>query len=130
MFPAPSRRPRGESIVPMINVVFLLLIFFLMTATVAPPEPFEVVPPESEAEIEPGPEQPLFVAADGRLAWGELRGPRVISAIAAARAQRADPPPLSIRAHRRVEAARIAGLLAELGALGVTTSHLIAEPVP
>lgn len=44
-FAPPKRRPRAESIVPMINVVFLLLIFFLMTAQIAPPDPFEVAPP-------------------------------------------------------------------------------------
>jgi biopolymer transport protein ExbD len=40
-------RPRGESVVPMINVVFLLLIFFVMTATIVPPDPFAARPPSS-----------------------------------------------------------------------------------
>ncbi|MEM7073564.1 MAG: biopolymer transporter ExbD [Pseudomonadota bacterium] len=34
--PAPARRPR-DSTIALINVVFLLLIFFLITGTVAPP---------------------------------------------------------------------------------------------
>ena len=129
-FSGPPRRPRGESIVPMINVVFLLLVFFLMTATIAPPEPFEVAPPESEADGEPGLNQPLFVAADGRLAWGDLRGPGVVEAVAAARGRAADPPPLAIRADRAVEAAVIARLLADLAGAGVTESQLIAERAP
>ncbi|MEM1152412.1 MAG: biopolymer transporter ExbD, partial [Pseudomonadota bacterium] len=33
---APDRKRRAENYVPMINVVFLLLIFFLMTAQIAP----------------------------------------------------------------------------------------------
>lgn len=36
-FDLPQRRSRPESVVPMINIVFLLLIFFLMTAQIAPP---------------------------------------------------------------------------------------------
>ena len=33
-----TRRPARESVVPMINVVFLLLIFFLMSAQIAAQE--------------------------------------------------------------------------------------------
>ena len=40
----PKRRPRGESIIPMINVVFLLLIFFLLTAQIAPADPAAGIP--------------------------------------------------------------------------------------
>ena len=44
---APASRPHTprESVVPMINVVFLLLIFFLMTAQITAPTPVEVTPP-------------------------------------------------------------------------------------
>ena len=34
----------------MINVAFLLLIFFLMVAVIAPPDPFAVALPEADAE--------------------------------------------------------------------------------
>ena len=46
---APRRpaRPARENIVPMINVVFLLLVFFVMTAQIAPPDPFDIAPPEA-----------------------------------------------------------------------------------
>ena len=52
-FPDPPRRKPPESIVPMINVVFLLLIFFLMTAQIAPPDPFEINPPDSAQAGDP-----------------------------------------------------------------------------
>ncbi|MGB1619323.1 MAG: biopolymer transporter ExbD, partial [Flavobacteriales bacterium] len=32
----------------MTDLVFLLLIFFLMTSRLAPPDPFEVTPPQAE----------------------------------------------------------------------------------
>jgi periplasmic protein TonB len=54
-FGSPPRRPRAESVVPMINVVFLLLVFFLMTATIAPPDPFASVPPDPFASAARGP---------------------------------------------------------------------------
>ncbi|MBL4543543.1 MAG: biopolymer transporter ExbD, partial [Rhodobacteraceae bacterium] len=49
--PRPTR-PR-EPVVPMINVVFLLLIFFLMAAVIAPPEPFGVTLPRAAADDPP-----------------------------------------------------------------------------
>ena len=38
--PDAARAPTRDSTVPMINIVFLLLIFFLITAQIAPPAPF------------------------------------------------------------------------------------------
>lgn len=129
-FSSPPRRPRAESIVPMINVVFLLLIFFLMTATIAPPEPLDVTPPESAAETEREADRALFVDAAGGLAWGEARGAEVLPALVAARAASPAPAPLAIRADRRVEAARIARLLAELAAHGITETEIVTGPLP
>ena len=35
-------REKKESIIPMVNVIFLLLIFFLMTSSFIIPDPFEL----------------------------------------------------------------------------------------
>ena len=47
-----KRRPDSSenSILPLINVVFLLLIFFMIAGSLAVTEPFEVVAPESLSE--------------------------------------------------------------------------------
>lgn len=49
-FPAPPRRALVENLLPMINVIFLLLVFFLIAARLAPPSPFTLAPPEAEAQ--------------------------------------------------------------------------------
>ncbi|WP_201150810.1 ExbD/TolR family protein [Rhodovulum sulfidophilum] len=64
---------RGESIVPMINVVFLLLIFFLMSARLVPPAPFEAEPPRADG-AEPAAGEMLHLSASGDLAFGAARG--------------------------------------------------------
>ena len=70
----PSRRRRGvrENVVPLINVVFLLLIFFLLAGTLRGPVPFEIEPPiaggAGGGRLEPGTERVLHLARDGRLA--------------------------------------------------------------
>jgi len=116
-FATPARRPRGESIVPMINVVFLLLVFFLMTSRLVPPAPFEVEPPEAEggaAETAPV----LYLSPEGELGFGEARGEAAMSAWLAGR-EEGDPPP-RLRADRAVEAREVARLLKQLAAQGVT----------
>ena len=66
-------RPRSENIVPMINVAFLLLIFFLMTAVIAPQDPVAIDPPRGEGEPDQSREVTLFLESDGTL-WrdGEM----------------------------------------------------------
>lgn len=77
----PPRKSAGESIIPMINVVFLLLIFFLLTAQIAPSPPFELIPPESRAEQPSAARDVLYLSAEGVLAFNEARGDAVWPAL-------------------------------------------------
>ena len=40
-------RATDENVVPLINIVFLLLVFFMLTGTLRPAEPFDVTPPKA-----------------------------------------------------------------------------------
>lgn len=54
----PDRRPdqTEERILPLINVVFLLLIFFMIAGSLSVTEPFEVEPPGSRSRGEHKPD--------------------------------------------------------------------------
>jgi len=106
----------------MINVVFLLLIFFLMTAQIAPPEPFEVTPPESSAEAPAEGRQILYVSAGGEMALGDLRGEAVFGGLG----DLGENEPLMIRADKALEAREIAALLPRLAAQGVRRVKLVS----
>ncbi|WP_306004609.1 ExbD/TolR family protein [Aquicoccus porphyridii] len=121
LHPPPKRRTR-ESVVPMINVVFLLLIFFLMTAQIAPPDPFDLTLPESSAEAPAEGQQTLYISADGEMALGDLRGEAVFDAVSAL----AEGEALMIRADRGVDAGKIAALLPRLAAQGVRRVKLVS----
>jgi len=119
-FRTPARKPRPESIVPMINVVFLLLVFFLMTAELRPAPPLEVRLPEAMgAPVAEG--AVLVAAADGALAFDSLRGEAALAAAATA------PAPLSLRADRDLPGADLARLLAALAAQGQGAVALVTE---
>ncbi|WP_111558131.1 biopolymer transporter ExbD [Paracoccus sediminilitoris] len=106
----PRRRPRGESIIPMINVVFLLLIFFLLTAQISPSTPFPVTPPDSRSDLRTQAQDVLYVSATGELAWNEARGEDVWPLIAA----RTDTLPVQIRADAATPALSLAAYLKQL----------------
>ncbi|MTJ04388.1 MAG: biopolymer transporter ExbD [Sediminimonas qiaohouensis] len=118
----PPKRPRGESIVPMINVVFLLLIFFLMTSQLASPEPFEVTPPEAETDAEVEAEPVLFVSAEGRIVFDGHEGPQAIAALAG---QQEEGFVIQLRADSGLEAKKLAAILRDLSQAGLSRVELV-----
>lgn len=115
-----------ENIVPMINVVFLLLIFFLVSAQIAPPEPFAVIPPKSDIDASADGLDTLYIDKDGLLAFGNARGDAVFLALA----ERVNSGPLLIRADRNVAASKLAALLPKIAKTGITDLSLITEDLP
>ncbi len=114
-FATPSRRRPTESIVPMINVVFLLLIFFMMTARIAPPRPFDLTPPQAESERALDRQRVLYLSKQGELAFGPLLGDAVWPALSAA-----GHGPLILRADLELPAPVLAKTLGRLAAVGIT----------
>ncbi|MGC9369763.1 MAG: ExbD/TolR family protein [Paracoccaceae bacterium] len=121
--PAP-RRPRGESILPMINVVFLLLVFFLMTAQLPPPEPVEVERPTARLAQSPEAERTLYIGRDGTLHFQGASGEAVYAALA----QQAETrPALQVRADARLGGDRLAQVMRRLAAIGLTRIELSVQ---
>ncbi len=117
--PATPPRRSAENIVPMINVVFLLLIFFLMSAQIAPPDPIDVTVPDSTSETAPVDPNALYVGADGTLAYGGATGDGALAALAD------HAGVLPVRADADLPAAKLAALLPKLAAAGVDGVELI-----
>ncbi len=110
-FETQAKPQREESIVPMINVVFLLLIFFLMTSQIVPPEPFEVSPPSSNVQQDTQSDTTLYLDKTGQIGFEDLRGD---AAIAAAAAMATADKPIRLRADAEMEAQAFARTLKTL----------------
>lgn len=133
-------RPRAEaSLLPMINVVFLLLIFFLIAARMTPPEPFAVTPPDATAETAAEAEGlfTLYLGPDGVPGYRDAVGEAALPALGAARDDHcaatdceAVPPRLTLRADTAAPAAGLAALLPALGRLGFVDVELTVRPGP
>ncbi|WP_415184693.1 ExbD/TolR family protein [Phaeovulum sp.] len=124
---------------PMINVVFLLLIFFLISAKMAPPEPFAITPPEARAEAEALGDFTLYLSAEGALGFHDLISTGadddtpLFEALIAARQEFCafedcdlTPARLLLRADGQAPTARLAALLPQLGQAGFASVDLVA----
>lgn len=120
------RRPRAESIVPMINVVFLLLIFFLMTSRLVQPDPVELALPESATGRDANADPVLFVGKNGQLHYGGLQGAEAVARLVAENAHsNAHSYVIKMRADAALEATVLARILRDLAAAGLARVELV-----
>jgi biopolymer transport protein ExbD len=128
-FAKPRTRARidDERVLPLINVVFLLLIFFMLAGQLATPDPFRVEPPESASErLVDAQELVLLIAADGRIAVdGEEVRLDGLTARAAAAVKQMPGLKVRLRADAASDAAQIVRILEALRAANVETVHLL-----
>ncbi len=123
-FSTRRKKPATESVLPMINVVFLLLIFFLMTTRIAPHAPFAVTPPVTALETSSEAAPILFLSAEGNVFFEGHAGDAALHAVGL-RAQK--DAPVTLRADAVVEAATVAALLAKLRGLGFRKINLVGQ---
>lgn len=127
-----ARPEQHETIVALIDVVFFLLVFFMLIGRMDATAPFDVSPPmATTGQDMPAGGMTLSVAADGRLA---LDGRDVTrDTLAAALTDRLDDDPdlrLRINAHRDAELRFVLPLVAVAEAAGVRDVVLVVTPEP
>lgn len=131
--PRRSRRPRlaDDRMLPLINIVFLLLIFFMVVGRLSSADPFAIEPTVSisdeRAEIEP---LVILVAADGRFALGGdlLTQEALLDRVAS---QLIEDPETEVRlkVDARSDAANVVELLERLRQVGVDRVRFITTKV-
>ena len=103
----------------MINVVFLLVIFFMMSARIAPAPPFDVELPRSDSDSAVREESTFYLSADGNVAFGGVTGDDAWAALA-----RADTARPLTRADAQLATPKLAAVLAQLAKLEITSVTL------
>ncbi len=124
--------PGAINLVPLINIVFLLLIFFMLTSTLATPDAFDVTLPES-VHGEAAASQPIVILVSGEGALALNNEPVELSVLVreltAAREARRDAP-LMIKADARATTADVAAVLRRARAAGVERVGLATADRP
>ncbi len=120
---APKRRAKDdeERILPLINIVFLLLVFFMVAGRLTAPDPFKIELPHSSSDDEAGVQEAMIaIGQDGRLA---LDGTVMIEAeILSALTERLssdDGLKVRMKADGQVEAIRVVEVMELLREAGV-----------
>ncbi len=111
-----DQRRSSENIVPMINVAFLLLVFFLMTAVIMPPEPADIALPAANGDVEGLAEVRLTLDANGQL-WRDGRENANLSGLQGVS--------VSLSADRNLSTADLARVLVRLQERGVERVNLV-----
>lgn len=131
MIVPPPRRTQGleENVLPLINIVFLLLIFFMLAGALSNAAPFELHPPTaSNAPPAQPPRSGVALAADGRVAFAGETIP-LDSLTERARAWREDggtSGPLTLRADAGADSERLLAVIEALRAVGIERVRLLA----
>ena len=124
-----SRHP-PETIIALIDVVFFLLVFFLLIGRMDATAPFDVTPPFARSGADmPGGGATVSIGADGQLA---LNGAAMDGAAMLAAVERllADDSDLLIRinAHKSAALRNVLPLAGQIEALGARDVVLVVTP--
>lgn len=126
----PRKRSPQESTITLINVVFLMLVFFLIAGTLTPPLDKDVTLISTLESDQAEPPDALFVTADGVL---RARGAEVTAeAYVAAIRQKdlllpEDPVSVKIAADRDLPAERLISIVGGLRDAGATRIVVVTE---
>lgn len=126
----PARNPHSETIIALIDVVFFLLVFFMLIGRMDATAPFDVRP----ATAVTGRDMPsggitLAISAQGALALdGEELTREALSPALSARLAEDPELRLRINAHRTAELRNVLPLVAEGEALGFRDVVLVVTP--
>ena len=128
--PVRSRDPEA-GLIPLINVVFLLLIFLMLAGSLNRQQAFPVNPPVADSgETEPAEPLVVLVAEDGRLAVAgrEVSEAELLGLIGPTDRDR--PTAVSLKADADIEALRLVTLLEKLRRAGVASITLMTARRP
>lgn len=128
----PRRREMPETIIPLIDVVFFLLIFFMLIGRMDATAPFEVSPAASNTGQDmPGGGVTLSIGVSGEMA---LNGSAVTrdALITGVRdiLQSAPNSLIRVNAHQGAALQFVLPLVAEMEALGAKDVVLVVTPTP
>lgn len=129
-FDPPRLRNDEERVLPLVNVVFLLLIFFMIAGKLAASDPFQTSPPQSQSDGQPETQDLLvLVGADGRLALdGEVMLEDALRSSLAVRLSSDTATRVRLKADSQAQATQVIAVMELLRDAGVERLKLLTVP--
>ena len=124
--PQHRRISDDERILPLINIVFLLLIFFMVAGQLAASDRFAIEPPSSGSENEPAGRITVLVGTDQRLAVdGESVAIEALVETVSTRLDAGTDQQIKVKADGRVPALRVVAIMEQLREAGAEGIDLL-----
>lgn len=126
----PVRRTAPETIIALIDVVFFLLVFFMLIGRMDATAPFEILPPQALTGSDmPAGGATVAIGADGSLAL-DAEAAETDEVLVRLLERLEEQPALLIRinAHRDARLKEILPLVAQIEALGAQDVMLVVTP--
>lgn len=119
-----------DRILPLINVVFLLLIFFMVVGSLSATDPFQISPPTSiNGDAGDPKDVVLLIGADGRLALdGKVMEPAGLQAAVTERLAVAPDQEVHVKADGGAEAVAVVAVMETLRRAGAERVRLMTIP--
>lgn len=126
----PRRRAESEAIIALIDVVFFLLVFFMLIGRMDATAPFDLVPAISDRGDEmPGGGQTISISAEGELALnGQAVDRADLVTRLAAELSRSPDDLVRVNADRAAEIRQVLTLVDEVEAMGGRNVVLVVTP--
>jgi biopolymer transport protein ExbD len=122
--PRPREARQRENTIALINIVFLMLIFFLIAGTLTPPLDNDVRLIATVEALPADPPEALFITADGELRW--QGNPTTVADFLSAHSSSGDKP-IKIAADRSLLAEKLIDVVGELRAQGADRIVVVTE---
>ncbi len=123
----PNRRNDDDRILPLINVVFLLLIFFMIAGRLSASDPFQIDPPRSASQENPKIQDIVIqIGAGNETALdGDLVNDATLTARVSSRLAQAEGTKIRLKADADTDANRVIQIMELLHAAGAKKVNLL-----
>lgn len=125
-----SRAPQSETIIALIDVVFFLLVFFMLIGRMDATAPFDVAPPQAQTGRDmPAGGVTLAISKEGNLALdGSAIDPAALAAALTTQLALDASLRLRINAHRDADLRHVLPYVSQAEALGILDVILVVTP--
>jgi biopolymer transport protein ExbD len=122
-----SKKNEDDSILPLINIVFLLLIFFMIAGRLAVKDPFQVTPPQSNSEGKTEINETIIIVGDdGKLVFdGKIIEESNLEHLIVERLKINNETQIQLKADAEAEAINVVSIMELLRKAGVNKLQLL-----
>ena len=131
-FTPPRPKNEDDRILPLINVVFLLLIFFMLAGSLSASDPFQIDPAHSASQASPGEtDVQILMGSNGQIALdGVVVSPSELIATLTPRLAENPEILVRLRADGGINATDVISVMEKLHKIGVSRLKLLTVPAP